>query len=100
MKPSLVIVIVNWNAKELLQDCLHSIEQAQQDSFTLEKVVVVDNASIENPLPNIQDFSCPITLITNNQNLGFGRACNQGAKLSRSDYVLFLNPDTRLNVDT
>ncbi len=96
MKPSLDIVVVNWNAGPLLRACLGSIEGALGDSFELQRVVVVDNASTDDSLAGLGALGLPLVVIANAENRGFGRACNQGARESRADYVLFLNPDTRL----
>ena len=96
MIPSLDIIIVNWNSGTLLFECVHSIKEAIQNSFTLNKVIVIDNASSDNSLNNLSNTNLPLTIIRNTQNLGFAKACNQGAKNSEADFLLFLNPDTRL----
>jgi N-acetylglucosaminyl-diphospho-decaprenol L-rhamnosyltransferase len=90
------IVIVNWNAGEQLSDCLKSLVQARL-STNLGKVVVVDNASTDTSLNILESIDLPIELIRNKENLGFGAACNQGARSCRSKYLLFLNPDTRVS---
>jgi hypothetical protein len=94
---SIDIVIVNWNSGSQLFDCLKSLEQlSNSDNFCLSKVAIVDNASVDNSLANIEYLNLPINLIINDRNLGFAAACNQGAAGSNSDYLLFLNPDTRV----
>lgn len=98
--PSLDIVIVNWNAGSLLRDCVHSIGEARQDGFSLDRVVVVDNGSTDGSLDGLDSTSLPLWIIRNRDNLGFAAACNQGAHDSRADYLLFLNPDTRLFADS
>ena len=100
MIPKLEIIIVNWNSGELLSECIHSIGNAVGNNFKLNKVVVVDNASIDNSLDNLIDADLPLEIIRNSQNLGFARACNLGAGESRADYLLFLNPDTKLFSDS
>ncbi len=92
------IVIVNWNAGEQLKNCLESIRTASQCGFRLNRLVIVDNASSDNSLDEIASFGLilPIYIIRNSRNEGFAVACNQGAKDSKSDYLLFLNPDTIL----
>jgi len=97
---SLDIVIVNWNSNQLLFDCLKSIVEADCSNFNLLRVVVVDNASSDDSLKGIEIFALPLNLILNSSNEGFSAACNQGAKESRADYILFLNPDTRLFKDS
>lgn len=96
MISSLDIVIVNWNSGKLLYECVQSINNAVNESFELNNIVVVDNASKDNSLSNIEDIKLPIKIIRNSENLGFAKSCNTGSQLSQSDYVLFLNPDTRL----
>lgn len=94
--PSLDIIIVNWNSGILISECLDSIKNSLSDSFILNRVVVVDNASTDNSLVAIEKFDLPLVLIKNGDNLGFSKACNQGAKNSNANYLLLLNPDTRL----
>jgi len=94
--PSLDIIIVNWNAGQQLRDCLESIKVTKRDGFELERIVVVDNASSDASLDGLDSLSLPLEIIRNMENKGFGAACNQGAALSDADYILFLNPDTRL----
>lgn len=93
---SIDIVIVNWNAGKQLYDCLKSITVANRNSFKLNRVVVVDNASTDGSADGLEDLGLPLVLIQNNENRGFAAACNQGARESKADYLLFLNPDTRL----
>lgn len=94
------IIIVNWNAGMQLTDCLHSIVQADKAGFELERVVVVDNASTDHSLKGIDALDLPLEVIRNSENRGFAAACNQGALGSNVDYLLFLNPDTRLFIDS
>jgi N-acetylglucosaminyl-diphospho-decaprenol L-rhamnosyltransferase len=96
MVPSIDIVIVNWNAGTLLRGCLESIASPATDLFTLHRVVVVDNASSDGSIQNLQDLKLPLSIIRNGENKGFAAACNQGAQGSNSDFLLFLNPDTRV----
>ena len=101
MTASVDIIIVNWNAGGQLRDCLESINNAaNRDSFELSRVVVVDNASWDGSADGLEDLRLPLSVIRNTENRGFAGACNQGAKGSRADYLLFLNPDTYLNRDS
>jgi GT2 family glycosyltransferase len=97
---SIDIIIVNWNAGRQLYDCLKSITAIDCKGFELSRVVVVDNASTDGSIEDIQKLGLPLTLIRNAENRGFATACNQGAKGSTTDYLLFLNPDTRLFADS
>jgi GT2 family glycosyltransferase len=96
MFPTIRIVIVNWNAGLQLWDCLQSIVAANEEGFIVEQVVVVDNASTDGSASGLGDLDLPLHLICNGKNRGFGAACNQGARGSSADYLLFLNPDVRL----
>ncbi len=98
--PSLDIVTVNWNAGQALRDSLQSIADSKHDTHNLNRVVVVDNASNDGSVDNLKGLDLPVTLIKNSRNLGFAAACNQGASDSEADYVLFLNPDTKVFQDT
>jgi GT2 family glycosyltransferase len=100
MAVTLSIVIVNWNAGSLLQDCVRSIEGARLEGFSLGQVVIVDNGSTDGSLDGLASTDLPLKIIKNADNKGFAAACNQGAQGSRADYLLFLNPDTRLFADS
>jgi N-acetylglucosaminyl-diphospho-decaprenol L-rhamnosyltransferase len=100
MRPSLDIVIVNWNAGRQLQQCLESIRAANCDRFDLSRLVVVDNASSDGSAENLDHPELPLHVIRNSRNRGFGAACNQGAASGTGDYLLFLNPDMVLFADS
>jgi N-acetylglucosaminyl-diphospho-decaprenol L-rhamnosyltransferase len=95
---SVHIVIVNWNAGRQLSDCLESLAAVCRDEVTLVGLTVVDNASGDGSADALTKYLAmlPLTVIRNGENRGFAAACNQGAADSRADYLLFLNPDTRL----
>jgi GT2 family glycosyltransferase len=94
--PRLDIVIVNWNTGPLLRACLRSIRMADRAGFQLTEIVVVDNASADESAHALEGTGAPLRLIRNSVNRGFAAACNQAARQSAADYLLFLNPDTRL----
>ncbi len=96
MAPSLDIIIVNWNAGEQLRQCLEAIADAERKDIDLRGIVVVDNGSTDSSLEGIDRIRLPIRIVLNKSNQGFAAACNQGAKDSMADYLLFLNPDTRV----
>jgi GT2 family glycosyltransferase len=100
MRPSLDIIIVNWNTGDALRHCLLSIAEIDTTSFDLCKVVVVDNASSDTSLADFENIGLPLILLRNQSNEGFARACNQGARLCSASYLLFLNPDSRLMSDS
>jgi N-acetylglucosaminyl-diphospho-decaprenol L-rhamnosyltransferase len=100
-QPSLDIIIVNWNTGPLIRDCLKSITQARGEGFHLDRVVVVDNNSVDGSVEGLEAVSDqPISVIHNDTNRGFAAACNQGAAGTQADYLLFLNPDTRVFPDS
>jgi GT2 family glycosyltransferase len=100
MNPTLDIIIVNWNSGDYLFECISSIKNAYHPSYSLCNIVIIDNASQDGSLHKIENLDLPIKLIKNSLNLGFSKACNEGAKNSKADYLLFLNPDTRLYNDS
>lgn len=94
--PSLDIVIVNWNTGPQLWECVLSIAQSQQIHFQLGQVIVVDNASTDDSLRPLAAIHMPLQIVRNRTNRGFAVACNQGASHGNAEYLLFLNPDIRL----
>jgi GT2 family glycosyltransferase len=94
------IVIVNWNTGDYLRQCLQSIVSADRDDVNVQRVTVVDNASTDGSAADLDDLGLPLEVAHNSTNIGFAAACNQGAAGSEADYLLFLNPDTRLFADT
>ncbi len=100
MPGSTHIVIVNWNTGDLLRQCLDSIVPADRDDVNLARVTVVDNASTDGSAAGLDQVPLPLEVVRNATNTGFAAACNQGAAGSEADYLLFLNPDTRLFDDT
>lgn len=95
------IVIVNWNSGDQLKECVESVKKSSFDNSILNKVVVVDNDSKDDSLELAQRLNYDkLEIIKNSENLGFGKACNLGAKNSQSDFILFLNPDAMVYEDT
>ncbi len=94
----LSIVIVNYNVKYFLEQCLHSVQKASQKLNV--EVFVVDNNSVDSSCTMIREKFPGIHLIENKQNLGFSKANNQAIKKSKGKYVLLLNPDTVIEEDT
>ena len=94
----LSIVIVSYNTKELLADCLNSIKSAQKHADT--EIFVVDNNSQDGTVDHLNQYFQWVKLIVNRKNLGFSKANNQALKKASSKYILVLNPDTKIAKDT
>ncbi len=88
----LSIIIVNYNVKYFLEQCLLSVQKAV-DGMQAE-VFVVDNASTDESRDYLELKFSSVHFTWNKENLGFGKACNQALKLATGDFILFLNPDT------
>jgi GT2 family glycosyltransferase len=95
------IITVNWNSGTQIKECINSIQKAEFSNCILNKIVVVDNDSKDNSLELAESLNYEkLKIIKNQDNLGFGKACNIGAKNSQSDFILFLNPDAMVYEDT
>jgi hypothetical protein len=91
--PTLSIVIVTYNSRDLVDQCLKSVaEQTHVDH----EVIVVDNASADGTPSLIAERYPNVRLAANPANLGFSAASNQGLKLASGRYRVLLNPDTLL----
>jgi N-acetylglucosaminyl-diphospho-decaprenol L-rhamnosyltransferase len=97
---SIHIVIVNWNTGTELRSCLQSIAASHRENLKLARVTVIDNASTDGSAEDLGDLGLPLEVAYNRTNIGFAAACNQGAAGSDADYLLFLNPDTRVFPET
>lgn len=86
------VIIVNYNTKQLLENCLNSIIEKTFDVDY--EIIVVDNNSPESITDMINEKFGLVKLIESSENLGFGRANNLGAKHAKGKYMLFLNSDT------
>jgi len=89
------IIIVNWNTRELINNCIKSILDFCK-GVTYE-IIIVDNASSDGSSSFIKREYPGIKLLENSVNLGFAKACNQAVKISSGRYIFLLNPDTFLN---
>jgi len=94
----LSVIIVNFNVKYFLEQCLCSLQAALADIEA--EVIVIDNCSADDSIEYLQSQFSYITFIQNNTNEGFAKANNKALKLAKGDYILFLNPDTILAEDT
>jgi len=120
-RPTISIIIVSYNTKDLLLNCLKSvfrndrrldlsgapIKDDDEEKIPAE-IIIVDNCSSDGSIEAVRKFQIPnpnfqtnpksqfpnIRLIKNKENLGFAKANNQGIKIARGEYVLLLNSDT------
>lgn len=88
----LSIVIVNYNVKYILEQCLYSVQAATASWET--EVFVVDNNSSDGSIEYLRPRFPEVIFIENKDNPGFSKANNQAIKLCKGEYVLLLNPDT------
>ncbi|MFN3421374.1 MAG: glycosyltransferase family 2 protein [Armatimonadota bacterium] len=98
--PLLSVVIVSWNVREDLKECLQSLLktgdcglETGEQGLSVE-VIVVDNASMDGTVETVRREFPQVRLIANSENLGYTKANNIGIKESRGKYILLLNPDT------
>jgi N-acetylglucosaminyl-diphospho-decaprenol L-rhamnosyltransferase len=89
----LSIVIVSWNVRDLLRQCLASISKLQSPSI---ETIVVDNVSTDGSADMVRAEFPDVRLIVNTENRGFPAANNQGIAVAQGRYVLILNPDTKV----
>jgi O-antigen biosynthesis protein len=94
----LSVVIVNYNVKFFLEQCLHSVEVATKGLES--EVFVVDNNSVDGSVEMVAEKFPNVKIIANTENTGFSKANNQAILQSSGEYVLLLNPDTVVEHDT
>lgn len=94
----LSIIIVNYNVKFYLEQCLESVRRASRGLQV--EVFVVDNLSTDGSVEYLRGRFPEVTFIANQENVGFARANNQAIRLSKGRYVLLLNPDTIVGEET
>jgi len=94
----LSIVIVNYNVKFFLEQCLHSVAKAI--SGISAEVFVVDNNSVDESCAMVKSKFPWVQLIENKENTGFSKANNQAMRIAKGRYILLLNPDTLVEEDS
>ncbi|WP_336762277.1 glycosyltransferase family 2 protein [Paenibacillus sp. USHLN196] len=97
-EPTVSVHIVTYNSSTDIEECLRAV---QRQTYPIETVVIVDNASVDGTLDKIRSFQetspVPIKLITQEQNIGFAPAHNLAIQHTTSNYALILNPDVTLD---
>lgn len=94
----LSVIIVNYNVKYFLEQCLQSVHKAIQNIDA--EVFVVDNNSVDRSVEMVAEKFPWVKLIANKENTGFSVANNQAMRQSKGEYFLLLNPDTIVEEDT
>lgn len=94
----LSVVIVNYNVKYFIEQCLHSVFAATEGLDA--EVFVVDNNSVDGSVEMIAEKFPQVNLISNSDNPGFSKANNQAIRIAQGEYILLLNPDTLVEQDT
>ena len=109
---TLSIIIVNYNVKYFLEQCLRSVEAStkkiKNEVFIVDNIVIffinplfiVDNNSQDGSVEIVKKKFPKYNLIENKKNIGFSKANNQAIKKAKGKYILLLNPDTILEEDT
>ena len=95
---TLSIVIVNYNVKDLLYNCLKSIYN-NSENINVE-IFVVDNNSSDHSIQMVEQHFPEVITIKNSKNVGFSTANNQAIKLCKNELILLLNPDTIIKPNT
>ncbi|MBD3343450.1 MAG: glycosyltransferase [Chitinivibrionales bacterium] len=91
----LSVIIINWNSREYLRNCIRSIYRHLTNYSS--EIIVLDNASYDGTGKMLRNSFPSVTFIQNTENNGFARANNRAFGHSSGDYLLFLNPDTKIH---
>lgn len=94
--PLVSVIVINYNGKEFLKDCLESVYGQTYHNFDL---IVVDNGSTDGSVQFIKEKFPDTIFIENKENLGFAMANNQGIEISKGKYIALLNNDTVVDRD-
>jgi N-acetylglucosaminyl-diphospho-decaprenol L-rhamnosyltransferase len=98
-EPLVSAIVVNWNTRELLAGCLENLTASTPAEVSME-IVVVDNGSRDGSAEMVAREWPNVTLIRNEENLGYTRANNQAIRLATAPWLLLHNTDARLRPDT
>lgn len=88
----LSVIIVNYNVRYFLEQCLHTVQKAMAGIEG--EIWVVDNASKDGSRAFLEPQFPTVNFIWNQENIGFSKANNQALRSAKGDFILFLNPDT------
>lgn len=90
--PKVSVIIVNYNTKKLLENCINSIIRETIDISY--EIIVSDNGSADGSIQMVKELYPKVILIENNENIGFGAANNRGLERAKGKYIFYLNSDT------
>jgi GT2 family glycosyltransferase len=96
INPQISIVILNYNAGDLLIDCISSIQKSNYKNL---EIILVDNISKDNSHKKCKEQFPEIKLIENTENLGYCEGNNVGIRMAEGEYIVILNPDTVVHPD-
>ena len=96
MSPQVSVIILNWNGRSLLAECLAALRAQTWRDF---EIIVVDNGSQDDSVQWLSECEPDVRVICNATNLGFATANNQGILLSQAPVVMLLNNDAILEPD-
>jgi GT2 family glycosyltransferase len=88
----LSVIIVNYNVRFFLEQCLHSVKKAM--TSVEGEIIVVDNASKDGSRSYLEPIFRDVKFFWNKENTGFAKANNQALQVAKGDFILYLNPDT------
>lgn len=94
----LSVVILNYNVRYFLEQCLLTVQEAVTGLDA--EIIVVDNASADDSCTMVRERFPNVILLENKENVGFSKANNQGVAIAKGEYVCILNPDTVLQKNT
>lgn len=94
----LSIVILNYNVRYFLEQCILSVKKAIENIDA--EIIIIDNDSKDDSCEMVKTHFPELTLIENKENVGFSKANNQAVAIARGEYICILNPDTAVAEDT
>jgi GT2 family glycosyltransferase len=96
MQPLVSVIVLNWNGKDHIDECLDTLFKQTYKNY---EVIVVDNGSTDGSNDTIKNKFKKAKLIQNKKNAGFCKANNQGIRISKGKYIITLNNDTKIDKD-
>lgn len=93
MKEKVSVIIVNYNGKQWLEQCINSVQDQDYKNF---EILLIDNASEDDSAKNVERKYRDVVIYKNNENVGFAGGCNTGMKHATGKYLLLLNTDAVL----